>query len=131
MAEWSKATDLSSVTFQCVGSNPTVNKYFSLCFQANIIFGKTIENVRDYSHVKLHTTKESALKAISKHTYKNHVILAKNLVQTNHFNEIILLNKPIAVGVSILELVIIKKYYSQPSFEPPFYKQVVFGNFVV
>ena len=79
-------------------------------FQANIIFGKTIENVRDYSNVKLHTTKESALKAISKHTYKSHVILSKTLVQTNHFNEVILLNKPIAIGVSILELVSLKKF---------------------
>ena len=78
---------------------------FNFSLQANIIFGKTIENVRDYSQVKLHTTKESALRAISKHTYKSHVILSKNLVQTNHFNEVILLNKPIAIGVSILELV--------------------------
>ena len=62
--------------------------------------------MRDYSNVKLHTTKESALKAIAKHTYKNHVILSKNLVQTNHYNEVILLNKPIAIGVTILELVI-------------------------
>ena len=88
-----------------------MNHFKILCvfFQANIIFGKTIENVRDYSNVKLHTTKESALKAISKHTYKSHVVLSKTLVQTNHFNEVILLNKPIAIGVSILELVSFKK----------------------
>ena len=93
-----------------MGSNPTANKILYIFFQANIIFGKTIENVRDYSNVKLHTTKESALKAISKHTYKSHVILSKTLVQTNHFNEVILLNKPIAIGVSILELVSLKKF---------------------
>ena len=72
---------------------------------ANVIFGKTIENVRDYATVKLHTTKDSALKAISKHNYKSHVIISKNLVQTNHYNDVVLLNKPIAIGVTILELV--------------------------
>ena len=116
MAEWSKAADLSSVTLKFVGWNPTANKILYIFFQANIIFGKTIENVRDYSNVKLHNTKESALKAICKHTYKSHVILSKTLVQTNHFNEVVLLNKPIAIGVSILELVSLKN--SPPRFEP-------------
>ena len=31
--------------------------------------------------------------------------VSKNLVQTNHYNDVVLLNKPIAVGVTILELV--------------------------
>lgn len=61
--------------------------------------------MRDYSTVKLHTNEESALRAISKHNYKSHVILSKNLIQTNHYNDVIWLNKPIAIGVSILELV--------------------------
>ena len=79
-----------------------INQYKKM---ANVIFGKTIENVRDYCTVKLHTTKDSAMKAISKHNYKSHVIIAKNIVQTNHYNDVILLNKPIAIGVTILDLV--------------------------
>ena len=75
--------------------------------------------MRDYSNVKLHTTKESALKAISKHTYKSHVILSKTLVQTNHFNEVILLNKPIAIGVSILELVSLKNSHQDLNLNGP------------
>lgn len=72
---------------------------------ANCVYGKTMQNVRDYIVVKLHTTRESALKAIAKHTYKNHTILSENLVQTNHFSPTIVHDKPIAIGVSILELV--------------------------
>ena len=64
-----------------------------------------MQNVRDYLTVKLHTTKKSALNAIAKPTYKNHTILSKNLVQTNHFTPVIKHDKPIAIGVSILELV--------------------------
>ena len=68
-----------------------------------------MQNVRDYISVKLHATKESALKAISLHTYKNHVILDEELIQTNHTIPKIFHDKPIAIGISILELV---KYFS-------------------
>ena len=88
-----------------IAEKVSTQKWIILFFQANVIFGKTIENVRDYSTVKLHTNEESALRAISKHNYKSHVILSKNLIQTNHYNDVIWLNKPIAIGVSILELV--------------------------
>ena len=49
--------------------------------------------------------RNKALDAIAKHTYKNHIILGENLVQTNHFTPTIVHDKPIAIGVSILELV--------------------------
>lgn len=66
-----------------------------------------MQNVRDYMNVKLHTTATTALKAISNPTYKNHVILSENLVQTNHFTPSIIHDKPLSIGVTILELVII------------------------
>jgi hypothetical protein len=72
---------------------------------ANCVYGKTMQNVRDYMVVKLHTTKKSALNAIAKHTYKSHSILAENLVQTNHFTPTVMHDSPMAIGVSILELV--------------------------
>lgn len=64
-----------------------------------------MQNVRDYVEVKLHTTAKSVLKAIAKPTFKSYTILAENLVQTNHFTQTVLHNMPIAIGVSILELV--------------------------
>jgi hypothetical protein len=64
-----------------------------------------MQNVRDYSTVKLHTSGKSALKAISNPTFKNYTILGENLVQTNHFTPTIVHDKPIAIGFSILELV--------------------------
>ena len=71
---------------------------------ANSTYGKTIQNVRNYSIVKLHNKKSSLLRAIANHTYKNFVILDEKLVQTNHFTPVIEHNKPIAVGMAILEL---------------------------
>lgn len=71
---------------------------------ANSTYGKTIQNVRNYCTVKLHTTKKSLLKAISHHTFKNFVIIDTNLVQTNHITPVVCHDKPISVGMTVLEL---------------------------
>lgn len=64
-----------------------------------------MQNVRDYISVKLHTTLKSAQKAVSCHTFKNQIILDENLIQTNHTIPDVFHDKPIALGVTILELV--------------------------
>jgi len=63
-----------------------------------------MQNVREYIKVKLHTTADSALKAVAKPTFKCYSIVDENLVQTNHFLPAIHHNTPIAIGVTILEL---------------------------
>ena len=65
-----------------------------------------MQNVRDYLVVKLHTTAKSVEKAIAQPTFKGFTILSENLVQTNHYTPVIYHDKPIAIGVAILELVI-------------------------
>ena len=62
-------------------------------------------NVRDYVEVRLHTKSESAIKAASFHTFKNYCIIDEDLVQTTHFQHTIIHNTPLAIGVTILELV--------------------------
>ena len=71
---------------------------------ANSTYGKTIQNVRNYSIVKLHNNKKTLCKAIAHHTFKNFVILDTNLVQTNHFTPVVIHDKPISVGMTILEV---------------------------
>jgi len=71
---------------------------------ANSTYGKTIQNVRNYLNVKLHVKPKSLLKAIANPTYKGFSIIDENLVQTNHFTPIILHDKPIFIGFTILEL---------------------------
>jgi len=62
-------------------------------------------NVRDYVTVKLHTQADTALSAASLHTFKNFSIIDEDLVQTTHYQATICHNTPIAIGVTILELV--------------------------
>jgi len=72
---------------------------------ANCVYGKTLQDVRNYSCVNLHTTKNSALKAIACPTFKSHSIIDSQLVQTNHNTKFVCHDKPIFIGFTILELV--------------------------
>jgi len=69
------------------------------------VYGKTLQDVRSYVEVRLHTNVQSALKASSLHTFKNYSIIDENLLQTIHYRPTIVHNTPIAIGVTILELV--------------------------
>jgi len=71
---------------------------------ANCVYGKTLQNVREYTKVQIHNTKNSAMSAVSKPTYKNFAIITPELVQTTHFYETIVHDKPTAIGFTILEL---------------------------
>ena len=48
MAEWSKAADLSSVIFGCVGSNPTSGTYNYNIFVARIDYATRIECIHTH-----------------------------------------------------------------------------------
>lgn len=84
---------------------------------SNSCYGKTIENVRDYITVKVHTTEKSFKKAISKHTFKSFSIIDENLIITSHRLPEILHNKPYAVGFTILEYVSKNYILVMPRFE--------------
>lgn len=71
---------------------------------ANCVYGKTLQNVREYTKVKIHTSKKSAINASSRPTFKNFSILGSNLIQTVHYIETIVHDKPTSIGFSILEL---------------------------
>jgi len=71
---------------------------------ANCVYGKTIQNVRNYIEVKLHTREKSLQKSIANHTYKDFSIIGDQLVQTNHRLNEIIHDRPIYAGFTILEL---------------------------
>jgi len=71
------------------------------------VYGKCLQDIRAYIEVHLHTKSENALKAASACNYKHYSIIDENLVQTVHFRPSILHNTPIAIGITILELVIL------------------------
>ena len=70
------------------------------------VFGKTLENVRKRVNVKLLRSdeEEKILKLVAKPTFAQQVIFNEHLVGIQNHKEKVLLNKPIYVGMSVLDL---------------------------
>ena len=70
------------------------------------VFGKTLENVRKRVNVKLLRSDEEQkiLKLVAKPTFAQQVIFNEHLVGIQNHKEKVLLNKPIYVGMSVLDL---------------------------
>lgn len=69
----------------------------------NSMFGKTIENV--YDRCKVHiATEQKASKLLKNKLVQSFQIINKQYVQVNLSNNVVYLNKPIYVGVTVLEL---------------------------
>ena len=85
-----------------IAKNSFEKDFFKL--MNNSVFGKTIENLRKRSNIKLETDPEHLIKLTKKPTYVSSKIFDENLVGIQMKNISLLLNKPSYVGFSILEL---------------------------
>ena len=72
--------------------------------QANATFGKTTENVRNRVNIRLVADPNKLLKAVSKFTFRQSQIVNPDLVMVRAARQKVKLDKPIAVGFSILEI---------------------------
>ncbi len=70
----------------------------------NSVFGKTMENVRNRVDVKLVTDKKSLNKLVKKANYKRVNEFNENLVAVHMEKATVKLNKPIYLGMSILDI---------------------------
>ena len=70
----------------------------------NSIFGKTMENLRKRISVKLVNNAKDYVNCISKPSFVSQKIFSKNFVAIHEIKPVLILNKPIYVGFSILDL---------------------------
>lgn len=70
----------------------------------NAVFGKTMENVRKRVDVQLIHTKKKVLKQVAKSSFVRCEIFTKDLVGVQCKKVVLKLNKPIAIGMSVLAL---------------------------
>ena len=70
----------------------------------NVGYGKTMENMRKRIKIRITKTQKDFLKYVSRPTYISHNIFGKRLVAINAKKEQLILNKPIYVGNTVLEL---------------------------
>ena len=76
----------------------------------NSVFDKTMENLRKRVNVKLINNAKDYVKSVSRPTFVSQKIFSKNLVAIHKIKPVLLLNKPIYVGFSILELIKLLMY---------------------
>ena len=70
----------------------------------NSVFGKTMENIRNRKDIKLVTSKKSALKLIAKPNFKHRTIFTENLISVHMSKTKLIFNKPVYVGMCILDV---------------------------
>ena len=70
----------------------------------NAVFGKTMENIRKRVDVRLVTSEEKVNKLVSKPNYDRRTIFSENLVAVHMKKTKVVFNKPIYLGMCILDL---------------------------
>ena len=70
----------------------------------NSVFGKTMENVRNRINVKLVTNEKTLNKLVKKSNFRSVNIFHENLIAVHMEKTTVKLNKPIQIGMSILDL---------------------------
>ena len=82
--------------------NSSENDFFELV--NNSVFGKTMENLRKRINVKLFNNSKDYVRCVSKPNFISQKIFSKNIVAIHQIKPVLILNKPIYVGFSILDL---------------------------
>ena len=78
------------------------NNFFKLII--NSVYGKTMENLGKRISVRLVTNEKYFLKYTSRPTHITHKIFDKNFAAVHEIKPVLILNKPIYVGFTVLEL---------------------------
>ena len=84
------------------GNNDFEKDFFKL--MNNSVFGKTMENIRNRVDIKLVTNEKDAKKLISKPNYQHRTIFCENLVAIHMKKTKLVFNKPVYLGMCILDL---------------------------
>ena len=78
-------------------------KYF-FKLMINSVYGKTMENLQKIINVRLVNNAKDLIKYTSKPTYITHKIFGKNCAAIHEIKPGLMLNKPIYVGFTVLDL---------------------------
>ena len=70
----------------------------------NSVYGKTMENLRKRINVRLVNNKKDFLKYTSRPTYITHKIFGKNYAAIHEIKPVLIINKPIYIGITVLDL---------------------------
>ena len=92
----------ANVKLRTQAKNDFEKDFFKL--MNNSVFGKTMENIRNRVNVKLVNTGEQFKKLTAKPNYESRKIFNENLVSVHMKKTSLTMNKPVYLGMSILDL---------------------------
>ena len=101
-SEWLKPYIDMNTKLRAKANNNFEKDFFKL--MNNSVFGKTIENIRNRVDVKLVNDKENAKKLTAKPNFKHINIFCEELVAIHMKKTSLTMNKPIYLGMCILDL---------------------------
>ena len=108
-SDWLKPYIAFNTQKRAGAKNPFEKDFFKLA--NNAVFGKTMENLRKRSDIKLVTEPEKMERLAARPTYVSHKIFHENLVAVHCKKTKLVLDKPSSVGMAILELSKTLMYY--------------------
>ena len=101
-SDWMKKyIDFNTKKRMCA-TNDFEKDFFKLMI--NSIYGKTMENLRKRINVRYVNNKKDFLKYTSRPTYVNHKLFNKNFAAIHEIKPVLILNKPIYVWFTVLDL---------------------------
>ena len=95
---------MSVLTMRREKLQPMILKKIFLKLMISSVYGKTMENLRKRTNARLINNAENFLKYTSKPTYITHKIFGKNFATIHEIKPVLMLNKPIYVGFTVLDL---------------------------
>ena len=101
-SEWMKPYIEMNTNLRTKAKNNFEKDFFKL--MNNSVFGKTMENIRNRVNVKLVNTQERLKKLSAKPNFKSHKIFSENLVSVHMKKTSLTMNKPVYLGMCILDL---------------------------
>ena len=99
---WLKPYIDKNVILRTQAKNEFEKDFFKL--MNNSVFGKTMENIRNRVNIKLVNTGKQFKKLSAKPNYQSRKIFNKNLIAVHMKKTSITMNKPVYLGMSILDL---------------------------
>ena len=117
---WLKTYIDFNTQLRMAATNDFEKDFFKL--MNNLVFGKTMENIRKHRNIKLVTTEEKYLKTIMKPNFKSGVLFGENLMGCEMGKVKVVMKKPVYLGQAILDLSKIIMYefhydYMKPKYD--------------
>ena len=101
-SEWMKPYIDKNTKLRAKAKNNFEKDFFKL--MNNSVFGKTMENIRNRVDVKLVNTEEKLRKLVAKPNFRSRKIFSENLVSVHMKKTSLTMNKPVYLGMCILDL---------------------------